>query len=44
MTVITANHFWLDAVGAVVVLALAWGVAAGVHRAPRPARVAADRA
>lgn len=39
LTVVTANHYWLDAVGAMVVVAVAAAVALTVHRVPRPARV-----
>jgi hypothetical protein len=41
LTVITANHFWLDAVGAMAVVAAAGTVAFAVHRVPRPGRLAA---
>jgi len=35
MTIVTANHFWLDAAGAVAVVALACSTALLVHGAPR---------
>ena len=41
LTVVTANHFWLDAVGAMMVVAVAAGVALAVHRVPRGSRVVA---
>jgi hypothetical protein len=41
LTVITANHFWLDAVGAMAVVTAAGTVAFAVHRVPRPGRIAA---
>lgn len=38
LTVVTANHYWLDAVGSMVVVAAAGTVAYAVHRLPRPSR------
>ena len=39
MTIVTANHFWLDAAGAVAVVAMACSVALVVHRSGAVGRV-----
>ena len=40
VTIATANHFWLDAMGGMMVVALSGAVALGRHRVPRVGRVA----
>lgn len=38
LTVMTANHYWLDAVGAALVVAASGAVALALHRGVRPSR------
>lgn len=35
VTIVTANHFWLDALGAVIVVVLSCAIALPLHRTPR---------